>query len=211
MGVSILKLGWLACAVAARSVHKRAGTVSAPFTDSTVARYVGRVNPATNELSWPSAGVSFSFVGTSASIDISSQWGTTSVDIWIDGKDPIELLAVNGTSISTPTLAAGNHSVIVRKRSEGYMGSLYIKDITTDGTFTTNPVPTRQIEIIGDSISVGYGLDGVSPCTNTAAYEDNPKTYGALAADMLKADYNVIAWSGKGQYLQLRHGDFTLI
>ena len=58
--------------------------------------------------------------------------------------------------------------------------------------------PKRRIEVIGDSISVGYGVDGVNPCTNTAAVEDNPKTYGALAADALSADYSVIAWSGKG-------------
>jgi lysophospholipase L1-like esterase len=78
------------------------------------------------------------------------------------------------------------------------MGSLYISTITTDGTLSPLAAPTRKIEIIGDSITVGYGLDGVNPCTNSPEVEDNPKTYGALAADMLHADYSVVAWSGKG-------------
>jgi lysophospholipase L1-like esterase len=79
------------------------------------------------------------------------------------------------------------------------MGSIYIGDIVPNGTLGSDAVPSkRQIEIIGDSITVGYGLDGVLPCTNTAAVEDNPKTYAALAADALGADYSVVAWSGKG-------------
>lgn len=70
--------------------------------------------------------------------------------------------------------------------------------LVTDGTISASVAPKRPIEIIGDSISVGYGLDGVLGCTNSAALEDNPKTYGALAAEALSADYSVVAWSGKG-------------
>ncbi|KAF2656928.1 carbohydrate esterase family 2 protein [Lophiostoma macrostomum CBS 122681] len=199
MGLSIRNLIWLASAVtvAARSITKRTDSISAPFTNSTSARYVGRVNPATNELSWPSTGVTFAFTGTTASISFSGQWGTTSAALFIDGAAPIEILAVNG-SVSTPTLAQGTHTVTLRKRSEAYMGSLYVSSITTDGTLSTLAPATRRIEIIGDSISVGYGLDGVLPCTNSPELEDNPKTYGALAADALHADYSVVAWSGKG-------------
>lgn len=38
----------------------------------------------------------------------------------------------------------------------------------------------------------------MSPSSNNAAVTDNPKTYGALAAKALNADYSAIAWSGKG-------------
>lgn len=41
-------------------------------------------------------------------------------------------------------------------------------------------------------------MDGVLPCTNTAALEDNPKTYAALSANSLKAEYDIVAWSGIG-------------
>ena len=172
---------------------------AAPTGGSETIRYLGRVNPATRELSWPGTGVSFTFTGTSASIGLTSVSGTNSVDLTIDGGQPLVISNVAGTSISTPSrLSQGQHTVVLRKRSEALFGSIFIGNITTDGTLGASPAPTRLIEIVGDSITVGYGLDGTYPCTNTAALEDNPLTYGALAADALDADYSVVAWSGKG-------------
>ena len=163
------------------------------------ARYLGRVNPATKELTWPSTGVSFTFTGTSASIGLDGVTGTNSVELILDGGEPLVILNVSGSSISTPDgLSQGTHTVALRKRSEAYFGSIFLGNITTDGTLGADVAPKRQIEIVGDSITVGYGLDGTLPCTNTAALEDNPKTYSAVAADSLGADYSVVAWSGKG-------------
>ena len=88
--------------------------------------------------------------------------------------------------------------MVFRHRSEAGMGTITINDVTTDGMLSKSVAPKRQIEIIGDSISVGYGLDGVLGCSNTAALQDAPLTYGALAAESLAADYSIIAWSGKG-------------
>ena len=170
-----------------------------PTGSSGAVRYLGRVNPATKELTWPGTGVAFSFTGTSATIGFTSVTGTNSVDLIIDGGTPIVVSNVAGSSISTPSgLPRGTHTVVLRKRSEALYGSIFIGDVTTDGTLSASVAPTHQIEVIGDSISVGYGLDGVNPCSNSAAVEDNPLTYEALAANALNADYNVIAWSGKG-------------
>lgn len=156
------------------------------------------MNPATKELTWPSTGVAFTFTGTSASININAVSGASSVDLYIDGGDPIIIPNVNGTSINTPKLPQGTHTVELRKRSETYFGTFRIVDVTTDGTLGESVAPKRKIEIIGDSISVGYGLDGVLPCTDSAVLQNNPKTYGAVAARALDADYSVVAWSGKG-------------
>ncbi|KAJ4253422.1 hypothetical protein NW762_010580 [Fusarium torreyae] len=161
-------------------------------------RFVGRVNPATKQLTWPSTGVAFTFKGTTASINIDGITGTSSADLIIDGKDPILIRNVNGTSISTPKLTKRTHTVELRKRSESSFGIFSIAGVATDGTLLENVAPKRRIEIIGDSISVGYGLDGVSPCTDSAVLQNNGKTYGAVAARALKADYSVVAWSGKG-------------
>ena len=155
---------------------------------SAAVRYLGRVNPATKELTWPGTGVSFTFSGTSATIGLASVTGTNSVDLIIDGAAPIVISNVAGSSISTPAgLAKGTHTVVLHKRSEALYGSIFIGDITTDGTFVAAVAPTRQIEYVGDSITVGYGLDGVNPCSNTAAVEDKPLTYAALAANALNA------------------------
>ncbi|CAK7238100.1 hypothetical protein SEUCBS140593_010327 [Sporothrix eucalyptigena] len=174
---------------------------AAPSTtlSSAFIRYIGRVNPATKELSWPGTGVSFAFTGTSATIGLASVSGTNSVDLIINGSTPVVISNVAGTGISTPAgLSQGTHTVVLRKRSEPIYGSIFLGEITTDGALAAAAVPARQIEIIGDSITVGYGLDGTNPCTNNATVEDNPKTYGAMAANALGADYSVVAWSGKG-------------
>ncbi|KAF4439749.1 hypothetical protein F53441_12494 [Fusarium austroafricanum] len=160
-------------------------------------RFVGRVNPATKQLTWPSTGVAFTFKGTSATINIDGVSGTSSADLIIDGGAPILVRNV-GSSISTPKLSSGTHTVELRKRSETNFGTFKIAGVATDGTLVESVVPKRKIEIIGDSISVGYGLDGVNGCTDSAVLQDNTKTYGAVAARALGADYSVVAWSGKG-------------
>ncbi|KAF5976022.1 lipase acylhydrolase [Fusarium coicis] len=161
-------------------------------------RFVGRVNPATKQLTWPSTGVAFTFKGTTASIKIDGITGTSSADLIIDGGNPILVKNVEGTSISTPKLTQGTHTVELRKRSEASFGSFRVSGVSTDGQLVENVAPKRKIEIIGDSITVGYGLDGVNPCVDSAVLQNNGKTYGAVAARALKADYSVVAWSGKG-------------
>lgn len=115
----------------------------------------------------------------------------------VDGTTTV-ISNVAGSVITASGLSNGNHSVTLRKRSETAYGTFTLGDITVNGTFGPDVVPTRKIEFIGDSITVGYGEDGTYPCTNSAALEDNPLTYGALAADSLEADYSMVAWSGKG-------------
>jgi hypothetical protein len=62
------------------------------------------------------------------------------------------------------------------------------------------PAPSRRIEIIGDSISAGFGIEGTDPCTGTEANENNYLAYGSVAARAVGADLSTIAWSGIGMY-----------
>lgn len=170
-------------------------------------RFLGRVNPATRELTWPSSGLAFTFTGTSASIDVERTTGQNSVELTVDGE-PLVILAVDaGKPIETPELPFGNHTVSLRKRSEAQYGTIFLGEVTSDGTLHRDTAPERQIEIIGDSISVGYGLDGVLPCVDSAAMQNNPLTYGAVAAKSLDADYSVVAWSGKGLVRNIATGN----
>jgi lysophospholipase L1-like esterase len=52
--------------------------------------------------------------------------------------------------------------------------------------------------VIGDSISCGYGNEGVSPCSFSAETENHYLTYGSIAARALGAELSAVAWSGKG-------------
>ncbi|KAJ4345242.1 uncharacterized protein N0V89_011372 [Didymosphaeria variabile] len=131
---------------------------------------------------------------------------TNSVLLTVDGKSTI-IPNVNGSSISTPAgLANGNHTVELRKRSEALYGSIFVGNVTTDGTLGPDVRRNRKIEFIGDSITVGYGMDGVFPCTNSAELEDNPNTYAVLAAESLKAEYDIVAWSGIGLVRNTAYG-----
>jgi len=183
------------------SSSKTSGTSSTTKASSTptgsYSRYLGRVNPATKELTWPASGITFTFTGTSASVPITSITGTNAIIVSVDGI-VTTIDNVTGTSISTGTLPQGVHTVEIRKKSEASFGSISIGNPTTSGTFSPTTQPKKRIEIIGDSISVGYGLDGTYPCTNTASLENAPQTYGALTAKNLSADYSIVAWSGKG-------------
>lgn len=161
-------------------------------------RFLGRVNPATKELTWPATGVAFNFQGTQATINFSKAAGDNSVALVIDGGTPIVLANVANSSVATPTLKNGKHTVVLLKRSEASFGTLTFQGIATKGTVLKDTVPARRIEYIGDSITVGYGEAGTYPCVNTAELEDAPNTYAALTAGSLSADYSLVAWSGRG-------------
>lgn len=155
------------------------------------------MNPATKKLTWPATGIAFSFTGTSASVPITAISGTNAIVVIVDGV-ATAIDNVSGASISTGKLSQGVHNVEIRKKSEASFGTITIGDPTTSGTFCAVTKPTKRIEIIGDSISVGYGVVGTYPCANSAALEDATLTYGALTAKNISADYSIVAWSGKG-------------
>ena len=162
-------------------------------------RYLGRVNPATKELTWGATGVSFTFFGKSATIGLEALSGSNSAELIIDGKSTyIPTLA--GTSVKTPpNLSTGNHTVIFRKSSEASFGSIFLGNITLDGTFGPDiPPKARKIEVIGDSITSGYGIGATLPCTNNASVEIISQTYSVRAAEALNADLSIISWSGIG-------------
>ncbi|OAA56334.1 Esterase, SGNH hydrolase-type [Niveomyces insectorum RCEF 264] len=185
---------------AAASVPRRTTSRTENSVDTaTTFTYLGRVNPAKNELTWPASGIAFTFTGTAAAVPITSLTGTNSVEVVVDGGPPTITNDLKGSRISIQGLAQGQHTVEIRKKSEALYGSIFIGTPTTPGTLVT-PTSTRKkrIEIVGDSISVGYGMDAPYPCTNAAAVEDAGATYGALAAKNLSADYSIVAWSGKG-------------
>ena len=70
------------------------------------------------------------------------------------------------------------------------------------GKLVLSPAPFKHhLELIGDSITCGYGNEGMGPnCGFTPDTENEWLAYGSLAARSLKAEQHVIAYSGKGAY-----------
>jgi lysophospholipase L1-like esterase len=93
-------------------------------------------------------------------------------------------------------------TIRIVKLSEALNSCMGIKYIMGDGAKQTKPSPKkeRKIEIIGDSISAGYGLDGKMGEPFSTSTENVTKTYGYLLAESLDADYSIIAYSGYGVF-----------
>lgn len=100
-------------------------------------------------------------------------------------------------------LAAGlpdaEHLVELYRRTEGSYGSTRFISVRIDGELLPPPVVSRRIEVLGDSITCGYGNEGPDQyCNFSAETENHYLTYAALAARALGAELSTIAWSGKG-------------
>lgn len=87
------------------------------------------------------------------------------------------------------------------KMSECAFGKVGIVEFITDSDIP--PVPTakksRRLEFVGDSITCGYGIEGIVEKDVFNTHQENPcKAYAAQTAGKLDADFNLISWSGIG-------------
>lgn len=163
--------------------------------------YVGRYDdsdPTHVRMGWSGVGFVVRFTGTGATarIDDQGQYLTVVVDgavqptVTTGGGEQDYVLATG--------LPDGEHVIEVYRRTEGSFGSTTIVDVTLEGELLPPPAVDRRIEIVGDSITCGYGNEGISPCGFTADTENHYMTYGAIAAREVGAELHTIAWSGKG-------------
>jgi len=164
-------------------------------------RFVGRfdkTNPAQPKFSWSGSGIIAQFSGTSAGIKLA---GGQQYTVLVDGMLRPKLIPTSGTSPIASGLAAGPHTVEVYRRTEANQGDSQFLgfDFGTGVLLAPPPTPDRRIEVIGDSITCGYGNEGADMnCPFTPDTENHYLTYEALAARTLGADLITIAWSGKG-------------
>ncbi len=147
---------------------------------------------------WPGSAIQFRTKGKTASVRMKA---STTNDRWqvdIDGK-PTQILKLdpNQENYSIDLPSDSPHLVTLVRRTECFAGATNVRGVSA-GQADPPPYPERQIEIVGDSISAGYGVDGktkeehFSPDTSNAYM-----TYGWIAARQLKADCTIVAWSGR--------------
>lgn len=215
---------WLGCsdeeggAAPASSGAKDAGVTDAPVVvtdkDADSAppvslepyRIVGRFDsrdPAGPRFGWPGTQVIARFTGDTISVDLADTTGEDQFDVSIDGKEPT-LLDVDQQEKKTYELAkglgAGEHTLVLTKRTESSVGETQLVKINAT-LVGTPPPPSRRIEMVGDSITAGYGVLGADEtCGFSPETEDEPLAWGALAAKELNAVHASIAWSGIGVY-----------
>jgi lysophospholipase L1-like esterase len=167
--------------------------------------YSGRFDwrdPRGPRCSWPGTGVQVAFNGKDINVCLKDS-GEDYYHIIVDGGAPSLLATRPGQEryALAHDLPEGSHVVQIFKRTETNVGTTQILGFELDGNARVEPAPTasgRRIEIIGDSISCGYGNEAKSAGEPfTAETENNYLAYGAVTARALGADYSCIAWSGR--------------
>jgi lysophospholipase L1-like esterase len=168
-------------------------------------RWVGRVDLTDStrpRFSWSGTGFVAKFSGTSLSMQLGLTGSKEIFKTVIDGapQAPFTAAAATGTYPLATGLTAGTHTVEVYRQTEGPQGESQLLGLTVgDGALIDPPAPPgRLIEVIGDSITCGYGDLGALADTECLSTESHWDTYEAVAARALGAEVSTIAASGRG-------------
>lgn len=129
--------------------------------------------------------------------------GKNDYNVFIDGKLSKTISASNGTTAYPITLSAGERRILVTKRTGPNFGSgrfLGVRLPQGGQLKELGPRPTRKIEFIGDSYTVGYGNEGPGLNCNGVyrPYENSYLSFAPIAARSLSAESHSIAISGFG-------------
>ena len=173
-------------------------------------RYVGRwdmTDKAAPACQWPASEVVLRAENAS----------TLTVTLDESGKD-LWQVAVGGKPTQVLTLLPGIHDYTINlpapptrttrpvvtfvelvKRTEAFVGTTRFKGFQLEGQRVLAPVaPSRRIEVIGDSITCGYGNEGPNQNEHFKPETENAyMSYASIAAREVKADVSIIAWSGR--------------
>ncbi len=179
-------------------------------------QYTGRFDFSQNNkarFAWTGSSISFAFKGANCTAifknlsDIKDGYGklqSNFFDVTLDGKHTF-LLETTNDSLVYPlvsNLKDTVHTIQIFKRTEAACGTVEFHGLRLDTGDYLIPIRkpySRKIEFIGNSITCGYGNEGDSArCKFTPKTENGNKTFSAITARNLKAEYVAIAMSGKG-------------
>ena len=172
-------------------------------------QYMGRID-FTDPLKptmWATATqVQFSFEGNDCSVKITDQvqYGTNHnyVDIIVDGNyKRIKLTGTDNEVVIAKNLPEGIHTAIISKSTEAGIGYIKFEGIYCKVLIRSSALPSRKIEFFGDSITSGMGSDTTEIGCHKAEWYDQTngyKSYGALTARALQAQYQITSASGIG-------------
>lgn len=174
--------------------------------------YTGRFethDPAGPRCQWSGCMVTVRFRGTDLQAGI-NEGGDNYLEVVVDGNSHRVVHPERGASVIDLArgLAEGEHVVQVMKRTEAHVGTTQFTGfyVNAGGELHDPQRLGRRIEVIGDSISCGYGNEGANENLHfTPATENAWMTYGAITARELGAEYTCVAWSGRKMW-----PDFTM-
>src|SRR6188768_3348371 len=165
-------------------------------------RWVGRVAEGdSTRFAWSGTGFVARFQGTGVTASLKNAEGYL-FQVIVDGSVHRAFLATRG-EVAYPlveNLVPGEHVVELYRQTEGRYGDSQLQSLEVIGgaLLAPPPGPDAVLEVIGDSISCGYGNLGVAPCSFSFGTESHWDSYGAVAARALDVDVHTLAISGHG-------------
>ena len=169
---------------------------------------VGRFQKSAQGVSceWPGSAIRASVSATTLTAEFTTSSANDRWQVEIDGRPTQVLKLIKGNGRYTIDLPnARMHQLFLVRRSEAFQGATEFKGFAGSGLRFQNPSDDesmfrkdRRIEIIGDSISAGFGVDGKSKDEPYSPDTANAyMTYGWVAARLTKSLPTIVAWSGK--------------
>ena len=173
--------------------------------------YLGRVELLEGNkvlLIGSAASVTFNFKGDSCDIllqSVDSSEHHNYVSLELDGQYIGRLKVEKGAMQSFPieiTEKKNTHRLTIYKATEASNGGVLFGGTTAKLT-QINPENKKKIELIGDSITCGFGNDTAAiPCGTGEWYDQHNAylSYGAVLSRALNADFVLSSVSGIGMY-----------
>jgi lysophospholipase L1-like esterase len=168
-------------------------------------RYVGRFDFSNSQevrYDWSGVYIQFSFRGTECAVKMSDT-GHNYYNVFVDDQ-PSKTIDVKSdtTIVIARNIGTHIHKIRIYKRTEGNQGTGSFKGILIPENgemLEWKDVPSWKIEYIGNSITCGYGTEGLSKSERfKPSTENNYLSYAPIMARAFKADYHIIAHSGMG-------------
>ncbi len=175
---------------------------SGPLTGPPGPRFIGRFSPD-SEFAWSGSAVELRFNGSDVSVTL-DDWGHDYFEVIVDGVHHV--LAVDAgtqTYQLASNLAAGDHEVVLYRRTEGFFGpTKFLGFSVAQSAWLPSHAPAeRRVEIVADSTAVGYGVEGKDEtCGFDAKTENSYIAYPEVTARTLGAEVRTLGWSGIGVY-----------
>ena len=184
---------------------------SYPATDARI-RVMGRHRlDDGGAVDFAASGVTFflKFRGPALDAEMIEQSGDATAHNWftvvVDGGEPSRFRTGPGRSwyALASGLGAGEHTLALSKATEGQNGHDRLVAVRTTQLLLPDPLPDRKIELIGNSITSGFGLDARDVACGKGTWYDEHHAwlaYGPRLARRLDAQWMLSSVSGIGMH-----------
>ena len=172
---------------------------------------------------WPNSGFEFEFTGIVANVYVDASSYDDSVtngnyfnvcQYESNGQTYVKRIKLKqGWNRIFKGYKKGTYKLALKRSSEASCGTVRISKISTDGEPKATVERAKKIEFIGDSFTTGYANSPELSYSKSfcAQNSDNYNSYTGFVARNYDADYNVIAYGGKGVYLNIVDYDDTML